>query len=213
MSQAPSAYFEPRHKFFLKYLPSSSPICISPSSFSFFGLGLLYLSPCLCHLDTAKMYRGTMIHLFLDLIICAQAGPAQMHHKRGQLPLSVSGVEFLGDVRSLTTHVKRDLGFQGKIGEHVLLTYGDTMYSDANYTDMWRGMTSDSMAYATHNPLEVLDVGLNEQGYPGQFCPVEAAYGEEAAQCAMGITNVVETYPGQGNSQNPAPSQSLTRLT
>jgi hypothetical protein len=139
------------------------------------------------------------IHLFLDLITHSQAGPVQIHHKRGQLPVSVARTELLGNVRSLTTHVKRDLGFQGKIGEHVLLTYGDTMYSDANYTDTWRGMTSDSMAYATHNPLEVLDVGLNREGFPGQFCPIEKTFGEDAAQCAMGITNVVETDYGQGN--------------
>lgn len=137
----------------------------------------------------------------LDLITHSQAGPVQKHHKRGQLPVSVACAELLGNVRSLTTHVKRDLGFQGRISDHVLLTYGDTMYSDVNYTDSWRGMTSDSMAYATHSPLEVLDVDLNEQGYPGQFCPVEKAYGEDAAQCAMGITNVVETYPGQGDRE------------
>jgi hypothetical protein len=145
------------------------------------------------------MNWNTAIYLSLELIIYAQAGPVQNHHKRGQLPVSVACAELLGNVNSLTTHVKRDLGFQGRIGNHVLLTYGDTMYSDANYTDTWRGMTSDSMAYATHNPLEVLDVGLNDQGYPGQFCPLETAYDEEAAQCAMGITNVVETYPGKGN--------------
>lgn len=138
-------------------------------------------------------------HLFLDLITHSQAGPVHNHHKRGQLPVSVACTKLLGNVRSLTTHVKRDLGFQGKIGEHVLLTYGDTMYSDANYTDTWRGMTSDSMAYATHNPLEVLDVGLNQEGFPGQFCPIEKTFGEDAGQCAMGITNVVETYPGQGD--------------
>jgi hypothetical protein len=138
------------------------------------------------------------VYFFLGLIIYAQAGPVHKHHKRGQLPVKVSSANLLGNVHSLTTHVKRDLGFQGKIGDNVLLTYGDTMYSDANYTDSWRGMTSDSMAYATHNPLEVVDVGLNDQGFPPQFCPVEASYGEDAAGCAMGITNVVETYPGQG---------------
>lgn len=145
------------------------------------------------------MYWTIVLCLSFDLIIHSQAGPVQKHCKRGQLPVSVARVELLGNVRSLTTHVKRDLGFQGKIGDHVLLTYGDTMYSDANYTDNWRGMTSDSMAYATHNPLEVLDVGLNDEGFPGQFCPIEKKFGEEAAECAMGITNVVETSPGQGN--------------
>ncbi len=141
------------------------------------------------------------IYFFLDLTKGTQAGPVKHHHKRGQLPVSVSSVKLLGNVRSLTTHVKRDLGFQGRIGSHVLLTYGDTLYSDANYTDTWRGMTSDSMAYATHNPLEVVDVGLNDQSFPAQFCPLEKSYGEEAAECAMGITNVVETYPGQGTDE------------
>lgn len=144
------------------------------------------------------MYWSIFFYIFLHLITYSQAGPVEKHHKRGQLPVSVASTELLGNVHSLTTKVKRDLGFQGSIGDHVLLTYGDTMYSDANYTDTWRGMTSDSMAYATHNPLEVLDVGLNEQGYPGQFCPLENAYGEDAGECAMGITNVVETHPGQG---------------
>lgn len=145
------------------------------------------------------MYWNIILPLSLTLITHSQAGPVHKHHKRGQLPVLVARAELLGNVHSVTTHVKRDLGFQGSIGDHVLLTYGDTMYSDANYTDSWRGMTSDSMAYATQNPLEVLDVQLNEQGYPAQFCPIEKRYGEDASECAMGITNVIETYPGQGN--------------
>lgn len=144
------------------------------------------------------MYWNIILPLSLTLITHSQAGPVHKHHKRGQLPVLVARAELLGNVHSVTTHVKRDLGFQGSIGDHVLLTYGDTMYSDANYTDSWRGMTSDSMAYATQNPLEVLDVQLNEQGYPAQFCPIEKRYGEDASECAMGITNVIETYPGQG---------------
>ena len=138
------------------------------------------------------------IYFLLDLISQAQAGPVKNHLKRGQLPVSVSCVELLGDVRSLTPRVKRDLDFRGRIGNHVLLTYGDTLNSDANYTDTWRGMTSDSIAYATHNPSEFLDVGLNDQGFPQQFCPLEEKYGEDTAECAMGITNVIETYSGQG---------------
>lgn len=146
------------------------------------------------------MYWAILLRLFLDLIQPTQAGPVEPQPKGGQLPVTVSHVELLGDVHSLTTHVKRDLGFAGKIGDHVMLSYGDTMYSDSNYSDTWRGMTSDSMAFATHNPLEVLDINLNEQGYPRQFCPLEEAYGEDPGDCAMGITNVVETYPGQGKN-------------
>lgn len=36
-------------------------------------------------------------------------------------------VEELGNVRADSTRVERDLGFQGKIGEHVLLTYGESI--------------------------------------------------------------------------------------
>jgi hypothetical protein len=94
--------------------------------------------------------------------------------------------------------VKRDLGFQGRIGNNIFLSYGDTMYSDSNYSDEFRGMSSDSIALATHDPLEVVDVNLNDQGYPQQFCPVMVEYGEEPSTYAVGITNVIETSPGQG---------------
>ncbi|KAJ9495287.1 hypothetical protein H2202_009315 [Exophiala xenobiotica] len=110
-------------------------------------------------------------------------------------------VDFLGDVHSATTYVKRDLGFQGQLGSYILLSYGDTMYSDANYSDTWRGMTSDSLALATHNPLVVVDPVLNEQGYPPQFCPLISDYGEDPADCALGITNVVQTS-GSGSGAN-----------
>ena len=112
--------------------------------------------------------------------------------------LTVADVCFLGDVHSKTTYVKRDLGFQGQLGPYILLTYGDTMYSDSSYDDTFRGMTSDSMALATHDPLEVIDPVLEENGYPPQFCPLHKSYGEEPSECALGITNVVETNPGEG---------------
>lgn len=41
------------------------------------------------------------------------------------LDFKVTSVEELGDVQSLSTCVKRDLGFQGKLGDHVVLTYGE----------------------------------------------------------------------------------------
>ena len=108
-------------------------------------------------------------------------------------------VDFLGDVHSATTYVKRDLGFQGQIGQYVLLSYGDTLYSDTNYSDTWRGMTSDSVAIATQDPLVVVDPALNSQGYPPQSCPILSSFGEDAAECGLGITNVVETTgPNEG---------------
>ena len=128
-----------------------------------------------------------------------QAVPISHHHyKRGQLPISTCAVQELGDVHSKNTFVKRDLGFQGRIGNNIFLSYGDTMYSDSSYSDEFRGMTSDSIALATHDPLEVMDIGLNDQGYPQQFCPIMAEYGEDPSTHALGITNVIETYPGQG---------------
>lgn len=148
------------------------------------------------------MHKLVSIYLFLHLTKLTQATPVHgNYHKRGTLPISIADVEFLGDVHSTTTFVLRDLGFQGQIGRNVLLSYGDTMFSDANYTSTWRGMTSDSVALATHDPTQVLDVNLiklNNVSYPRQFCPLMPQYGEDSATWACGITNVVETYSGQG---------------
>ena len=113
--------------------------------------------------------------------------------------ISITCVDSLGDVHSATTFVKRDLGFQGQIGEYVLLSYGDTLYSDSNYSDTWRGMTSDSVALATQNPLLVVDPVVNSEGYPPQFCPLLTSFGENPSECGLGITNVVETTaPNRG---------------
>jgi hypothetical protein len=144
------------------------------------------------------MFQITYAYILFGLIDIIQAGPIDYDLKRGQLPISTCAVHELGDVRSKTTYVKRDLGFQGRIGHNIFLSYGDTMYSDLTYSDGFRGMTSDSMALATHNPLAVMDIDLNDQGYPQQFCPIMAEYGEDSSTYALGITNVVETYPGQG---------------
>lgn len=112
--------------------------------------------------------------------------------------VKISKVDFLGDVHSSTTYVIRDLGFQGRIGHHVLLSYGDTLSSDANYSDKWRGIVSDSVALATHDPLVVIDPILKDDGYPPQFCPVLSEYGETNSDYALGITNIVETGHNQG---------------
>lgn len=135
------------------------------------------------------------------LIALVQAGPLSSGSisPRGQLPLEVSAVDVLGDVHSNTTYVLRDLGFSGELDNLIILSYGDTLWTDASYdVSVFRGMTSDSMALATNNPLVVLDVGLNSQGYPNQFCPIMEEYGEDPATDAMGITNVVEVGPGLG---------------
>lgn len=110
----------------------------------------------------------------------------------------VAKVDFLGDVHSSNTYVIRDLGFQGRLGDHILLSYGDTLFSDANYSDTWRGIASDSIALATHDPLVVIDPILDDNGYPPQFCPIHKQYGEDNSECALGITNVVETSHNQG---------------
>lgn len=144
-----------------------------------------------------------MMYLVITLVLYWLTGNAQAHPtshspRSPSTALSVAGADFLGTVRSATTHVNRDLGFQGQIGQYILLTYGDTMYSDGNYSDHWRGMTSDSVALATKDPLVVVDPDLNDDGYPKQFCPIIEHFGEDKAECALGITNVVETEPGQG---------------
>jgi hypothetical protein len=145
------------------------------------------------------MFWFISICVSLGLIDIVQAAPVSPHHrKRGQLPISTCEVQELGDVHSRNTFVKRDLGFQGRIGNNIFLSYGDTMYSDSSYSDEFRGMTSDSIALATHDPLEVMDVNLNDQGYPQQFCPIMAEYQEDPSTHALGITNVIETCHGQG---------------
>jgi len=146
------------------------------------------------------MHSFIPFSIYLALTIHTQAAPTHHNPRRTPARVTVSCVEELGDVHSESTYVKRDLGFQGQIGQYVLLTYGDTLYGDADYTDTWRGMTSDSVALATHNPLIVVDPDLNANGYPKQFCPVIEHYGEDMSTCALGITNVVETYQGQGNT-------------
>ena len=147
------------------------------------------------------MHAIQVLYLISYLTPLIQASPIRHHHKRGTLPVSAFCVDFLGDVHSSTTYVVRDLGFAGQIGSHILLSYGDTLFRDANYSDTWLGMTSDSTALATHDPTVVLDVNLVQQNgsyYPRQFCPVLSQYGEDNSSWACGITNVVETYPGQG---------------
>lgn len=59
-------------------------------------------------------------------------------------------------------------------------------------------MTSDSVAMASHDPLSVHDIHLNEQAYPKQFCPTIKAFDEDPSTHALGITNVIETFPNQG---------------
>ncbi|KAK9235267.1 hypothetical protein V1525DRAFT_410499 [Lipomyces kononenkoae] len=117
---------------------------------------------------------------------------------KGKLPVAVDSATLLGDIYSTTTHCVRDNGFNGQIGGYTLLSYGDTMFRDQDYSDTFRGMTSDSVAHATSDPLRVTDVLLDESGWPRQFCPLNPAWNEDISVDAMGITNVVETSPGQG---------------
>ena len=157
------------------------------------------VSPFLFEISCAPVMLSIIyIATSLTLTILVQAGPVQLNHTKGGLPIVIDCVEELGDVHSETTYVKRDLGFQGQIGNNIVITYGDTMFSDPTYSDTFRGMTSDSMALATHNPLNVIDLDLDAQGFPKQFCPIMGEYNETSSECAMGITNVVETYSGQG---------------
>lgn len=157
---------------------------------------------------TAMFYPKFLIPSILITCLTAglQAHPITNSSVSSRQPrkLSVACVDFLGEVHSITTTVKRDLGFQGQLGPYILLTYGDTMYTNttmpshtlSNHTFM--GMTSDSMALATHDPLQVIDPVLDNNGYPPQFCPLHKEYNEEPSEYSLGITNVVETTPGSG---------------
>lgn len=118
---------------------------------------------------------------------------------RDDITVSWSSLTELGDVLSNTTFVKRDLGFAGQIGQHVLLSYGDTMYADSNLScEQFRGMTSNSIAIASNDPLLVVDTNLNEAGYPNQGVMIREDWGENMGDDAVGITNAVETGNGQG---------------
>lgn len=113
----------------------------------------------------------------------------------------IKNVVELGDVRSASTYVKRDLGFQGKLGPHILLSYGDTLFSDASGSDEFRGMTCNSTAIACDEPTCVLDPVLDHNNYPRSLLQPSSKYGEDPSVYSLGITNVVETTPGEGTKQ------------
>lgn len=111
--------------------------------------------------------------------------------------IKIAHVEELGDVKSAETRVERDLGFQGRLGQHVLITYGDTMFRDENWSDNFIGMTCNSVAIASPNPIKVHDPLLGDSGFPRHFLEPSAEYGDGNGY-SLGITNVVELEPGRG---------------
>lgn len=115
--------------------------------------------------------------------------------------VKIQNVIELGNVSSMSTLVKRDLGFQGKLGNHILLTYGDTMFTDSNGSDEFRGMTCNSSAIACEDPTQVFDPLLGDNGYPHCLLKPSDEYGEDPSKYALGITNVVETSRGKGKSK------------
>lgn len=153
----------------------------------------ILLSTLFIHSHLIALLQASPINTTSSVVMSHRITPSKPYPPN----ITITCIDFLGDVHSATTYVKRDLGFQGQIGEYVLLSYGDTLYTDANYTDAWRGMTSDSLALATHDPLVVVDPVLNGDGYPPQFCPLLSS-DEDPADCALGITNAVETTHGHG---------------
>lgn len=116
----------------------------------------------------------------------------------GVREVKIKEVTELGDVSSTSTFVKRDLGFQGKLGSHILVTYGDTMFSDAEGNDQFRGMTCNSIAIACDDPTSVLDPVLGDNQYPQCFLLPSSEYGEDPSVDSLGITNVVEMSHGEG---------------
>lgn len=128
----------------------------------------------------------------------------------GLREVKIKEVKELGDVSSTSTFVKRDLGFQGKLGSHMLITYGDTMFSDAEGNDEFRGMTCNSMAIACDEPTCVFDPVLDDRKYPRCFLQPSKEYGEDPSVYSLGITNIVETSHGEGDTRPVLLHQSLT---
>lgn len=110
-------------------------------------------------------------------------------------PLKVGNVVELGNVHSSSTTVKRDLGFHGRLGSYAFLTYGDSMHGDG---EQFRGMTCNSIAIATKSPTEVLDPLLDENKNTRFFLRPNEEAGEDPSVYSLGITNIVDTRPGQG---------------
>lgn len=127
-----------------------------------------------------------------------RSGPSSGDAGSGSPDFKVASVEELGDVQSLSTCVKRDLGFQGKLGDHVVLTYGDTMFSVPQGDNQFRGMTCNSCAIACNDATQVFDPILDENSYPRCLLPPDAAAGEDPSEYAVGITNIIETSHGNG---------------
>lgn len=120
--------------------------------------------------------------------------------KSSQSPsqVNVKNVTELGNVLSSNTHIKRDLGFQGTLNGYCLLTYGDTMFSDVEMSDKWRGMTCNSIAVATQDPTVVVVPTLDENKFPHFFLKPTDEYNEDPAVYSLGITNIIEVSPGRG---------------
>lgn len=153
-------------------------------------------------------------------------------HDRNNLPppptLHIRSATFLGPVKSQTTNVARDLGFPGRLGEYVLLTYGDTLFvkpkttsadntsdahaatetgstSNSNSDCTWHGMVCNSVALATEDATWVHDVrgpgtcdSTDGSWWPG--CFLKPADDEDESEWALGLTGVLELSPGCGES-------------
>lgn len=112
--------------------------------------------------------------------------------------VKIKEVTELGNVTSTSTCVKRDLGFQGKLGSYILVTYGDTLFMRAPPYEEFRGMICNSIAIACNKPTRVFDPVLDEEGDPCCLLRPCSEYGENPSFYSLGITNVVETSPGEG---------------
>ena len=132
--------------------------------------------------------------------------PGLADHRRHVVPpgdvareIKIDSVTELGDVKSTTSLVKRDLGFQGRLLNHSIITYGDTMFTNTEGDDKFRGMTCNSVAISTTDPTRVLDPVVDDECRSACFLmPSIEEYGEDPSTHALGITNVVETSAGKG---------------
>ncbi|KAK5083527.1 hypothetical protein LTR05_006029 [Lithohypha guttulata] len=142
------------------------------------------------------MSPGTPSLMLMQIATDCNDAPVSTDLERREV--KINDVTELGNVLSTSAFVKRDLGFQGQLGSYILLTYGDTMFSDAEGSDQFRGMTCNSVAVAGKHPTKVLDPRLDQDGFPHCFLRPSEQYNEDPSVYALGLTNVVEISPGKG---------------
>lgn len=202
------------HFFIRSFFPFSQPTLSRTHDFVMpwykdFRSKLSQIRKSAAELTTNQHMMANPNHLFIVHDNGGQEGSSDPANP-GLREVKIKEVTELGDVSSTSTFVKRDLGFQGKLGPHILITYGDTMFSDAEGNEEFRGMTCNSTAIACDEPTCVFDPVLDEREYPRCFLQPSKEYGENSSVYSLGITNIVETSRGEGKLHHTPLRLSLT---